>query len=270
MSRHYSDGVTPRERPLHFLHIGKTGGTAVKHALRAVADSGHLRLHGHDVHLADVRAGRRRLFLPARAALRFVSAFYSRPARGTATLCVPWSPAEDAAFSGSARERARERPVVDEHRRTQESRAGDARHPACEQAGTGIGCRRRLPSLARADLFFIGLQEHLAEDFAIIRARLGLPESLRLPDDDVDAHRNPASVDRSLDAQAIRNCPPGTPRISRRSTRAAARARARPRRRHFSVASRVRARRIARRGRRARVRECEHAATSDATHGHSV
>lgn len=44
-----------------------------------------------------------------------------------------------------------------------------------------------------------------AEDFAIVRARLGLPDTLRLPDDDVDAHRNPASVDRSLDEQALRN-----------------------------------------------------------------
>jgi hypothetical protein len=55
------------------------------------------------------------------------------------------------------------------------------------------------------DLFFVGFQESLNEDFEILKARLGLPANIALPADDVQAHRNPAHLDRKLDDAAIRN-----------------------------------------------------------------
>ena len=79
---HYSGIVTPRERPLHFLHIGKTGGTAVKHALKPVAAAGHLMLHGHDVRLHDVAPGEQVFFFLRDPLSCFVSAFYSRQREG--------------------------------------------------------------------------------------------------------------------------------------------------------------------------------------------
>jgi len=38
--------MTKREHPLHFLHIGKTGGTAIKHALQPIGPTQNLALHG--------------------------------------------------------------------------------------------------------------------------------------------------------------------------------------------------------------------------------
>ena len=94
---HYSGIVTPRERP-HFLHIGKTGGAAVKHALKPVAAAGHLMLHGHDVRLHDVAPGEQVFFFLRDPLSRFVSAFYSRQREGRPRYVVPWTPDEEAAF----------------------------------------------------------------------------------------------------------------------------------------------------------------------------
>ena len=44
-----------------------------------------------------------------------------------------------------------------------------------------------------ADIFFLGFQEQMAEDFEILKVKLGIPEHAVLPTDDVDAHRNPAA-----------------------------------------------------------------------------
>ena len=55
------------------------------------------------------------------------------------------------------------------------------------------------------DLFFIGFQERLSADFEILKSRLGLPRGSSLPDDDVEAHRNPRSLDRSLREEAVEN-----------------------------------------------------------------
>jgi hypothetical protein len=198
--------VTPPERPLHFLHIGKTGGTAVKHALRPVASAGRVRLHGHDVRLTHVAPGEGVFFFLREPLARFVSAFYSRQREGRPRYVVPWSPAEEAAFGRfrTANELANGLSSTSTAERRKAERAMLAIPHVNSRYWDWLSGAEYLRS-RDADIYFIGLQEHLAEDFAIVRARLGLPETLRLPDDDIGAHRNPASVDRSLDAQAIRN-----------------------------------------------------------------
>ena len=57
----------------------------------------------------------------------------------------------------------------------------------------------------RSDIVFIGFQETLNEDFALLKKILNLPEHVRLPEDEVASHKNAAHVDRRLDEQAMRN-----------------------------------------------------------------
>lgn len=52
-------------------------------------------------------------------------------------------------------------------------------------------------------IFFTGFQESLNEDFAALTTRLCLHTAPVLPDNDVDAHRNPAEMPRSLSPMAI-------------------------------------------------------------------
>jgi hypothetical protein len=51
------------------------------------------------------------------------------------------------------------------------------------------------------DVLFVGFQETLGADFEELRARLELPETVRLPEDDVSAHRRP-DVAQTLGAEA--------------------------------------------------------------------
>ena len=55
------------------------------------------------------------------------------------------------------------------------------------------------------DLFFIGFQKHLTDDFEILKSRLRLPNDLTLPDDDVQSHANPRHLDRTLGDAAVAN-----------------------------------------------------------------
>jgi len=191
---------------IHFLHIGKTGGTAVKHALQPLASMANLTLHPHPVRLSDIPTGERMIFLLRDPLTRFVSAFYSRQREGRPRYVVPWTPEEAAAFGRF-------------HTPNQLANAlastGAVERKFAERAMRAIAhIKNRYwdwlvdPAHLRSraeDILFIGLQEHLTADFAIMRRLLAISEAVHLPDDDIDAHRNPASLDRSLDSQAVYN-----------------------------------------------------------------
>jgi hypothetical protein len=191
---------------VHFLHIGKTGGTAIKHALKSAAAQAGLLLHGHDVRLHDAATGEQVFFFLRNPLARFVSAFYSRQREGRPRYVIPWSPDEEAAFARfrSANELANGLSAASTAERRKAERAMSSIVHVNNRYWDWLASADYLRSRA-GDICFIGLQEHLAEDFAIVRARLDLPQALRLPDGDVDAHRNPASVDRALDERAVHN-----------------------------------------------------------------
>lgn len=193
---------------VHFFHIGKTGGTAIRHALE-----GHLvtaryviRLHPHGERLRSVPAGERVVFFVRDPLSRFVSAFYSRMREGRPRYYHPWTPDERAVFTQF------ETP-------NQLALALDDPDPARKElALRGMNCIQHVKNgywelfeseeyfLSRLpDLFFIGFQESLADDFQALKAKLGLPEAMSLPDDEVAAHRSPAHLDRSLEAPAEEN-----------------------------------------------------------------
>jgi hypothetical protein len=198
--------MTHPEPTRHFLHIGKTGGTAIKHVLRPLAAAASLKLHGHPTRLADVPIGHGVFFFLRDPLARFVSGFYSRQREGRPRYVVPWSAEEAAAFgrfripnelaSGLSSASAVERKKAD--------RAMRAIPHVNTFYWNWLGNRNYLQSRA-GDVIFIGMQEALAADFAIVAARLGIAGELVLPDDDADAHRNPTTLDRALDAQAVRN-----------------------------------------------------------------
>ena len=56
-----------------------------------------------------------------------------------------------------------------------------------------------------SDIFFIGFQERLTEDFAILKSKLDMPENAQLPNDEIDTHRNPEGLDKALTDEAVEN-----------------------------------------------------------------
>ena len=194
-------------QPIHFLHIGKTGGTAVKHALRQAEDHRYgMFLHPHGVRLRDVPEGERVIFFVRDPISRFVSAFHSRKRQGQPRYFSPWSPGERVAFQrfGTPNELAAALSSPDLDVREGAVQAMNSIEHVRDSYWNWFEnedyLRSRMP-----DILFIGFQEHLDRDFGALRSKLGLSPAVNLPLDDVAAHRNPRGLDTHLDDAAVEN-----------------------------------------------------------------
>jgi hypothetical protein len=205
----------PHSRPIvNLLHIGKTGGSAVKYALTLEnaaiwtleTDTCSIRLHGHDTRLRHIPKGEWVVFFVRDPATRFVSGFNSRKREGRPRHHFPWSAEEAVAFSNFN--------APNDLARALSSDDDDTRRAAVDAMRSIVHVNssywdwfqneryfsRRLP-----DLLFVGFQESLAEDFEALKRKLALPAAIVLPEGDLEAHRSPTDVDRALDEVAVRN-----------------------------------------------------------------
>jgi hypothetical protein len=94
------------------LHIGKTGGSSIKYALRQSAEKHPLSapnilavsrqftvvLHPHRISFSDIPRGEPVVFVLRDSVSRFVSGFYSRLREAKPRKFVPWSEDERVAF----------------------------------------------------------------------------------------------------------------------------------------------------------------------------
>jgi Sulfotransferase family len=193
---------------VHFLHLGKTGGSAVKYAIESSANP-HVRyvvyLHPHETTLRNVPEQQKYFFFLRDPISRFISGFYSRQRQGRPRYFMAWTPDEKVAFEhfGSPNELAGALSSDDPQQKTNAEAAMRSilhvKDPYWSWFESEDYFASRLP-----DLFFVGFQEQLSSDFEILKAKLEL-EDIALPQDEVHAHRNPADLDKSLDERAVTN-----------------------------------------------------------------
>ncbi len=194
--------LSKREKKrVHFLHIGKTGGSAIKSALKSIPETPQysITLHGHDTSLEDIPKGDYVIFFLREPIARFVSGFYSRQRKGQPRYYSEWSPNEKEAF---------------EHFSTPNEVAASL---ANKQAAAVMAMKsvRHFCHYSNwyvsfdyfesriDDILFVGFQESLDSDFAKLKSILGIPSKINLPSDDMAAHKNPRNVDKSIDARGI-------------------------------------------------------------------
>ena len=200
----------PRDRrpPLHVLHVGKTGGTALNHVLLEHRGRCLYRLvfGGHRATLADVPRGELFMFFIRDPLSRYVSAFNSRLREGRPRYHYPWRDEERIAFAlfKTPDELGTALSSSDPAERGRAERAmrgiGHLNTPYSFWFGNEDALRSRL-----SDLFFVGFQERLDEDFTLLKRRLGLPDEADLPRDPSSAHRVPSGFDSQLGAEARAN-----------------------------------------------------------------
>lgn len=187
--------------PLNVLHIGKTGGTALKHVLKEQAAAARYQLlfRGHEVKLADIPPGEQLMFLIRDPLTRFVSAFNGRLREDRPRYHYPWRDEERVAFalfktpdqlavalsSDDASERAEAEAAM--------HGIGHVNTPYTFWFPDEASFRTRLD-----DVFFIGLQDRLDEDFELLRRKLALPDGVTMPRDATVAHKTPAGFDAQL------------------------------------------------------------------------
>jgi Sulfotransferase family len=195
------------EHVVHLLHVRKTGGTALWHALEAHArtDRRVVVHHGHGTRLRDVPPGEQAMFFLRDPIRRFVSGFYCRQRQGLPRYNSPWKPDERAAFERfqGPNELARTLSSEDDAQRDLARAAMGAIQHLCSTL-TWLESEAYLLSRL-PDIFYIGFQETLNEDFERLKQKLDLPAELGLTDDEISAHRNPAHLDYHLDATAVAN-----------------------------------------------------------------
>ena len=195
-----------RRQRVHLLHIGKTGGTALKAAFsqRTHCPNYIVIPHRHSVTLRDIPKRDLFMFVVRDPIVRFVSAFYSRQRQGRPRYSFPWSEAERGAFArfGTPNDLALALTVRDE--------------ALCAAAETAMRSIRHVQTSywdwfeseayfrSRAkNLLFIGRLETLSADFERLRVKLRLPASVVLPEDAVATHRTPDGLDRHLEPDAL-------------------------------------------------------------------
>lgn len=193
---------------VHFLHIGKTGGTAVRDTLQhhTLTPKYKIFLHGHHFALSRVPVGDKCFFVLRDPISRFVSGFYGRQRMDRPRYDLPWLPSEELAFGRFH--------TPNQLACALSSPDSDAR-AAAEAAMGGIShvrssywkwFRDEAYFLSRRDdILFVGYQETLSQDFDQLRQLLGLPDSVALPQAGAKAHRNPDHLDKRLDEEAIAN-----------------------------------------------------------------
>jgi len=185
--------------PIHFLHIRKTGGNALKAALDPLSGEFGLILHDHETTLADVPAGERVAFILRDPIERFMSGFNSRLRQGRPLKNSKWRDGEVWAFS------IFKTPNDLAEALSSEAKRADALRAMGEIAHVNTSLADWLRSLEylqvrSGDIAWAGRTETLTSDFEKLKERIGLPASLALPDDPVAAHRTPDGFSQDLSA----------------------------------------------------------------------
>lgn len=205
--RHIAESPLRRQR-VHYLHIGKTGGTAIKAALKESNKQNNSRvrfvLHPHGTRLCDVPGDDAYVFSIRDPVTRFYSGFYSRNRKGMPRLQSEWTPGERAAFDTFPHADDLASALFEDG--WYGRRAWLAMHAIVHLRDHQSAWFRHAADLfeVRPPLCVIR-QESLSEDLANLLQGLDLDSTPALPEDPTGAHRNDYSNTQPLSDRAVAN-----------------------------------------------------------------
>lgn len=190
---------------LHFVHVGKTGGSAVKHSLKGFESSGDYQifLHEHAFRLKMLYEGELAFFFLRDPLDRFVSGFNSRKRMGRPRYHYPWTAAETIAFErfsdpdslGCALSSS-----VPELRAAAEHAMVSIQHVKDSYNDLFGGIETLQKQMG--NILFVGFHDKMERDFTRLLGMLGLPDSIQLPTDSIASHRSVSSSWKPLSSDA--------------------------------------------------------------------
>ena len=195
-------------KPLHVMHIRKTGGSALKSALASEAKRNRVVLYPHHKKLSQlIEEGASNIVFAVRpTAQRFISGFYSRQRKGLPASFTEWRYHEEAAFQ-----------IFDHPNQLAEALYSNEQQDramarlamfAIPNLRFGLDWWLESSKLLLAHRQRIGaiLFTHmLIEDFTVLKSRYNLDETLSLPEDAKRSHRAPPGTSQVLSPLAIEN-----------------------------------------------------------------
>jgi hypothetical protein len=190
------------------LHIGKTGGTALKYVIRRHGRTPErvVFAHRHRVTLADLPPWDDFFFFVRDPADRFVSGFNSRLREGSPRYVKPWTSREKEAFSRfrSAEELALALGSQDLVERSEARRAMTSIRHVRSDFSTWLGSEKLLRRRQR-HVLLVGRLETLDDDFEKLKRLLDIPHRVSLPTADRVAHKDPGAAPKTLSERARAN-----------------------------------------------------------------
>ena len=191
----------------NFLHIGKTGGSAIKYALKdyLVTDKYTIHLRGHTCKLSDIPQGDYVFFFLREPISRFMSSFYYKKTqkrrwkhprfREEQLALKKFNSANDLAMALSSKDPELKQAAITametiEHVNTFYADWFDTKEYFLSRM---------------SDILYIGFQESLEQDFENLKSILGLPQNLELPKDKSKANKTIFKIDTTLSEEARHN-----------------------------------------------------------------
>lgn len=194
-----------KEKTIHLLHIGKTGGTSLTSAFKDLQTPKYnfLTHFGHDHSFKEVPKNELVVFFLRNPLTRFVSGFYSRKRKGQPRYNVPWSAEEELAFNHFE---------TPDALGTALSSANEQEKETAIEAMKGIGhvnthfkdwlINIDYLKTRQKDIFYIGFQETFDSDFRGLYKKL---TRLELETEILKEHVNPPGDDKNLSDKARMN-----------------------------------------------------------------
>lgn len=194
------------KKKVHFLHIGKTGGTALVETLSPYSNEGYFKIlfYEHNVTLKDIPKGEKYFFILRDPITRFVSGYYSRYRQGKPRYDVPWTREEEFFFTKFPTPNDLAIALSSENDKKDAIKAMNSIYHVKSSFFDWFGNEKYFLSRIE-DLLFIGFQETLAEDFQTIKEKLGIDLAVQLVENDVLAHKTPSIFNKTLEDKAIAN-----------------------------------------------------------------
>jgi Sulfotransferase family len=188
-----------------FIHIGKTGGTALKSVFRRHVErtgAGIQFLQGHTMSFPRMRAEYpelRALFFVRDPVARIVSDFTDRLRQSRPRHDLPWLPAEAIALKAFAtpNELAEGLGSRDPSRRRLAEFAMNAIVHVANRLSDYLGPVSFLQKELNS-IFYIGDITTFDHDFAVLKRLLSIDQDIALPNDDVEAHRSSGAASLTI------------------------------------------------------------------------
>jgi hypothetical protein len=192
---------------VHFIHVGKCGGTALRFAVRqAHGVTGPIESRwgpvsaqpGHMFTLADVPDGDKAVLAFRDPVSRFVSGFYSRLRKGRPRHFREWSDDERKAFGWFETPEELADALGDRWRQRRRAEFAmrsirQLRRPMTQWAGQPDFFRESLDKV-----LYVARQETLDKDWERLKELLGIARDVLLPQDDRGAHRTSYPRDAAI------------------------------------------------------------------------
>jgi len=198
---------------VHVLHVSKTGGTAMRYAIRRerLAAGGTLPspwgpiwAHEHGFRLTDVPKGDKAVITLRDPISRFLSGFCSRQRKGAPRHCREWTDAERMAFKWFSTPQELADALAEPPGETRERAEFAMRSITHLKRRLILWTGRPAYLLRHVDkVLYFARQETLDDDWERLRELLELPTGVILPRDDVVAHRTIYPYDLALSDRGV-------------------------------------------------------------------